>query len=68
MKNLKKLSRFDLKTVFGGRNSLEEGLEPSSNCGGSYCETVGGSCANVVYGCTCKALNSDPSFKRCVSA
>lgn len=63
MKNLKKLTRNNLKEIIGGNSPIDE---DASGCG-SYCGTVGQKCGNEEYGCTCKLMGdgTDPSFKRC---
>ncbi|WP_347216350.1 hypothetical protein [Chryseobacterium sp.] len=58
MKNLKKISRTNLKTLQGAAAALY-------SCG-SYCNRAGDQCGNYVYECYCQALNGDSSFLRCV--
>ncbi|CAH0214351.1 hypothetical protein SRABI04_02305 [Chryseobacterium sp. Bi04] len=57
MKNLKKISRMDLKKLQGGAAAY--------SCG-SYCSKEGEQCGNYIYECYCQALNGDPTFLRCV--
>ncbi len=67
MKNLKKLSREEFKNLKGGSDKF---IAPPDDgqCGGGACGEAGQTCGNVQNNCSCKIINNDPKWLRCVSA
>ena len=68
MKNLKKLSRKQLLNLKGGDEYELTSFDLEGQCGGGACPEAGKVCGNVQNSCSCKIINNNPSWLRCVSA